>query len=86
MSEQREYAPSATVDRSGTPSSARLRALAEYDTALATSETKRQRQAEENRLNTSKNEEKELTERRRDKFKITFDDEDQKYGSKLIIP
>ncbi len=102
MSEQRECPPSSTFGGgSGTSSSSRLRALAEYDTALAESETKRQRQVEENRqrqveenrqrqveenrLNTLKNEENQLTERRREKFKTTFDDENRNYGSKLII-
>jgi len=101
LSEQRECPPSSTFGggSGGTSSSSRLRALAEYDIALAESEAKRQRQVEENRkqqvgenrqrrveengLNTLKNEE---TERRRENFKTTFDDENQKYGSKLIIP
>lgn len=76
LSEQRDYQPTSTSAGSGAASSsARLRALAEYDTALAESEVKRQRQAEENRLNTSKNDEQELIGKRREEFKTMFDSE-----------
>ncbi|CAF5154329.1 unnamed protein product, partial [Rotaria sp. Silwood1] len=52
----------------------------EYDTALAESEAKRKRQAEENRLNTPKTDADELIEKRHEKFKTMFDDAaSQKY-------
>jgi hypothetical protein len=49
LSEQREYSTSSDSDVQ--PSAARLRALAEYDAALAESDANRQRQLEDNRLN-----------------------------------
>ncbi|CAF0875371.1 unnamed protein product [Rotaria sordida] len=78
LSEPPDYSNRAGSSGSIT-SSARLQSLAEYDTALAESETKRQRQAEENRLNTLKNDENDLMEKRREKFKTMFDNENQKY-------
>lgn len=42
--------------------------MAEYDTGLAESEAKRQKQAEENRLNARKNEDTDVTERKRERF------------------
>ncbi|CAF3879351.1 unnamed protein product [Adineta steineri] len=81
-SEQREC-PSSSLNgtaASSSSSSSRLRALNEYDTALADSEKKRQQQAEENRLNALKNKEKESTENKREKFKSMFDDENSNYG------
>ncbi|CAF4526123.1 unnamed protein product [Rotaria sp. Silwood1] len=80
FSEQRDH-PSSSRTRGGSvSSSARLQALAEYDTALAESEAKRKRQAEENRLNTPKTDADELIEKRHEKFKTMFDDAaSQKY-------
>ncbi len=85
LSEQREYS-SGSTSGGGAPSSSRLRALTEYDTALAESEAKRKRQAEENRLNILKNKEEEgVTERRHEKFKTLFDDENQKFKDNFDI-
>lgn len=62
MSEQRDSGNSS----SGGQSASRLRALAEFDEAMAESEAKRQKQAEENRLNRKNNtEDLEGVERRR---------------------
>jgi hypothetical protein len=79
LSEQRDYPSGSTSGASSAPSSSRLRALAEYDIALAESDAKRQRQTEEHRLNASKNEDREVPERRREKFKISSDDENKLY-------
>jgi hypothetical protein len=76
LSEQRDYPSGA----SGTSSSSRLRALAEYETSLTESNAKRQRQAEENRLNISKSEDVEIPERKREKFRTTFADDEKSYG------
>jgi len=76
LSEQRDYPSGA----SGTSSSSRLRALAEYETSLTESNAKRQRQAEENRLNISKSEDIEIPERKREKFRTTFADDEKSYG------
>ena len=84
LNEQRDYPLSSTSGDSST-SSARLQALAEFDTALAESEANRRRQAEENRLNSLKDDENELIEKRRENFRITFDDENRKCESKLMI-
>jgi hypothetical protein len=83
LSEQRDYPSSSGLGGSGS-SSSRSRVLAEYDTALAESQAKRQRQTEENRSNVSKSEEKDLTERRQEKYKTMSNDDNQKYESKFI--
>ena len=67
LSEQRDYR-SSSPSNAAAPSAARLRAMAEYDTGLAESEAKRQKQAEENRLNARKTEDTDVTERKRERF------------------
>ena len=84
LSEQRDY-PLSSASGGSSASSARLQALAEFDTTLAESEAKRRRQAEENRLNSLKDDENELLEKRREKFRMMFDDENRKYESKVIL-
>lgn len=85
LSEQRELPPPSASTGSGISSSARLQALAEYDAALAETEAKRKRQAEENKLSALKTDEQDLREKRRERFASMFDDTNQKYESKLVI-
>ena len=59
FSEQRDY-PSG----SSAASSSRSRALAEFETGLAESSAKRQRQSEENRLNSSRSKDKDTLKRK----------------------
>lgn len=61
------------------PSSSRLRALAEYDAAMADSEAKRKRESEENQSNSSKTDDIDtIAERRREKLKTMLEDERRK--------
>ena len=82
-SEQRDLGSSQPSQRASSvvPSSSRLQALAEYDAAMAESEAKRKREAEENRLNASKNETIDTAERRRERLKTMFEDEQRKDAS-----
>ncbi|CAF3885816.1 unnamed protein product [Rotaria magnacalcarata] len=79
LSEQREFVPSPSGRASSVAASSRLQAVAEYDTALIESETKRKRQAEENRPNTPNNEENDLTTKRREKLKAMLEEESKNY-------
>ena len=85
FSEQREFLPSSSstgITYPTSSSSSRSRALADYDNAIAASDRKRQQQADERRLNASKDDDRTATDRKYDKYKTTFtddNDESQKY-------
>ncbi|CAF0751621.1 unnamed protein product [Adineta ricciae] len=88
FSEQREFLPSSSstgITYPASSSSSRSRALADYDNAIAASDRKRQQQADEKRFNASKDDDRTATDRKYDKYKTTFtddNDESQKYRRK----